>query len=80
LWFFGLRTLSIATGPQPAIEAAQAIVEKQAARANETVALASLEAKADKFHMVFKVLGTAKSATVVYDPKTNSVISLSLQP
>jgi hypothetical protein len=80
LVFFGMRTLSVASGPQQAIEASQAFVEKQAAKANETVALSSLEARADKYYLTFKVEPTAKTAAVVYDPKTNSVISLSLKP
>jgi hypothetical protein len=80
LWFFGMRTLSATSGPQQAIETSTAFVEKQAARANETVALSSLEAKADKYYLTFKVEPTARMATVVYDPKTNSVISVSLKP
>jgi hypothetical protein len=81
LYFFGLRTLSVTSGPQQAIDAGLAIVEKQGIKANnETVTLASLEAKADKYYLTFKVEPTAKTAAVVYDPKTNSVISLSLKP
>jgi hypothetical protein len=80
LIFFGMRTLSVVSGPQQAIDAGQAFVEKQAAKANETVALSSLEARADKYYLTFKIEPTAKTADVVYDPKTSSVIFLSLKP
>ena len=79
--FFAWRTVTGGVaGPQQAIEAGQALVAKQVATANDAVALSTLDTKADKFHLVFKVTPAGKTATVIYDPKTLTVTSLTVQP
>lgn len=78
--FFAWRTVLGGTpGPLQAIGATQPMVERQFAKASEPVVLASLETKSDGIHLVFKV-GTTRTATAVYDPKTGSVVSLAAQP
>lgn len=81
LIFFTWRTLSGGlTGPQQAIEVAQTLIEKQIAKPSEIVTLVSLEAKAEKFDLLFRIASGPKTVSVVFDPKTRSILSLFVQP
>ena len=78
--FFAWRTAIGGMDAQHAIEATQAVAEKQL-RGGEALSLNALEFKADRYYVAFKISSTPpKSLTIVFDPKTNSILSISVQP
>lgn len=81
LVFFGWRTvIGGVASPQQAMDVSLLEVEKRYTKPGGAVAeLSSFEVKNDRFTITYKVL-PGRLATVVFDPKGNSITSMSIQP